>query len=83
MNKEEARAFLENRLEEHKRWGKIGAGMDLSLQEQLLEAIEGLVGDDTPMVPREELTKANRQLTAAKAREARLRKQLEGKETEE
>lgn len=77
MDREDAKKLLETILAERKRWGKMGRQFDSAQQEMLLEAVGVILGDDAPVVPKEEHTKVQRQLTAAKAREAKLNKRIE------
>lgn len=70
--------FISNVLADKKRWGKLYTNQDVPVNE-LLEALAQLAGeqDVLELVPKAALTKANRQITAAKAREGRLRKEVE------
>lgn len=77
MNKQEARQYLDDIVESKRRWGKLSVAFDTAGKEKLLEALELLIGDDSPTVPKEDYVLVQRQLTAAKAREAKLKKQIE------
>jgi hypothetical protein len=78
---EEALEVVDTLIQEKERWGKM-AGIGVLTTDQLIEAITKMRkvgrfdvnGDDLQA----KLTKANRQLGAAKAREAKLLKRLEG-----
>jgi hypothetical protein len=77
MTRDEAKEFLKKLIEDKRRWGKLSVVIDQAATVTLLEAVELVLGDDAPTVPKEEHTKVQRQLTAAKAREAKLKKQLD------
>ncbi len=83
MNIEKAREIVESVVEGRKRWGQM-FGMGEYSKGQLLDALICFVEADQEkeaLVPKEELTLARRQLTAANARYARLEKRA--KELEE
>lgn len=78
MNRDEAKQLLKSILDDRKRWGKMASQFSSAQQESLLGAVEVILSDDAPVVSKEEHTKVQRQLTAAKAREAKLLKQRGG-----
>lgn len=78
VNLEQAQKIVQDTIEGRKRWGKMFAGEASSTQLLdalcvLSEALEDTLGG----ISREEHTRVIRQLTASKAREAKLKKQIE------
>jgi polyhydroxyalkanoate synthesis regulator phasin len=78
MTKDEAKKYVKDILAQKARWGRMAlAPMSGRESDKLLEALEHILEDDAPTVPKEEHTMVQRQLTAAKAREAKMKKEIE------
>lgn len=76
---EQGLVVADDLISEHKRWGRM-AGIGIYSPEQVIEALTVLrkhgTFDATDADLKGKLTKANRQLGAAKAREAKLLKRI-------
>lgn len=83
MELSKAQDILAHIVEQRVRWGKMYSPTDIGV-EQLTEALIALSQGDATEVKdlRQSLATANRQLGAAKARETRYTKQIEGLKNE-
>jgi cell division protein FtsB len=79
MNKLTAQEIIQQAKDYRDRWGSVGFGTRLDVNVVINAAIELLdqVEGQGDTVSKDELTQTRRELTAAKAREGKLKKQIE------
>lgn len=80
MNEDDARKIIAHVTKQRLRWGKNYTGDEYTSHTIMdaMVAINGaLAGVQDDLVPKADLSKANRQMAAAKARETKLRNQIE------